>query len=62
VLHDINMAARFYDRLVALKGGKIIVQGSPEARMRDDVLGEIYGIPMGTMEHPKGARRISFTY
>ncbi len=62
VLHDINMAARFCDRLVALKAGKIIAQGSPAELMKDDVLGEIYSVPMGTVEHPKGGGRISFAY
>ncbi|MFT4064078.1 ATP-binding cassette domain-containing protein [Paraburkholderia sp.] len=60
VLHDINMAARFCDRLIALKGGTIIAQGSPAELMKDDILGEIYGIPMGTVEHPGGRGRISF--
>jgi iron-chelate-transporting ATPase len=62
VLHDINMAARFCDHLIALKEGRLIMQGSPEQVMRDHVLEAIYGIPMGTIEHPHGGRRISFAY
>jgi iron complex transport system ATP-binding protein len=31
VLHDINMAARYCDYLVALRGGEMIAQGRPRA-------------------------------
>ncbi|MEG3135206.1 Fe3+-hydroxamate ABC transporter ATP-binding protein FhuC [Rouxiella sp. T17] len=62
VLHDINMAARYCDRLVALRGGKMIAEGSPEAMMNGEVLEQVYGIPMGTVPHPAGGSPISFVY
>ena len=34
VLHDINMAARYCDYLVALRGGEMIAQGTPAEIMR----------------------------
>ena len=52
VLHDINMAARYCDYLVALRGGEMIAQGTPA----------IYGIPMGILPHPAGAAPVSFVY
>ncbi|MEI3776395.1 Fe3+-hydroxamate ABC transporter ATP-binding protein FhuC, partial [Pectobacterium brasiliense] len=60
VLHDINMAARYCDHLVALRGGKMIAQGEPVALMQGDVLENIYGIPMGTLPHPAGGAPVSF--
>lgn len=60
VLHDINMAARYCDRLVALRGGRMIAEGSPEDMMRSDVLEQVYGIPMGTVPHPGGGAPISY--
>src|SRR3546814_13636773 len=54
VLHDINMAVRFCDPLVALRGGKIIAQGAPGALMPDEVLTEMFGIPMGTIPNQIG--------
>jgi iron-chelate-transporting ATPase len=38
VLHDINMAARYCDYLVALRGGEMIAQGTPAELMRSDTL------------------------
>ena len=46
VMHDINMAARFCDTIVALRGGSVIADGPPAAILRSDVLETIYGIPM----------------
>ncbi|KAA3665590.1 Fe3+-hydroxamate ABC transporter ATP-binding protein FhuC, partial [Pectobacterium carotovorum subsp. carotovorum] len=60
VLHDINMAARYCDHLVALRGGKMIAQGEPVALMQGDVLENIYGIPMGILPHPAGGAPVSF--
>jgi len=62
VLHDINMAARYCDHLVALRGGKRIAEGAPDIIMQADVLGAIYGIPMGILPHPQGGAPVSFVY
>ena len=62
VLHDINMAARYCDNLVALRGGEMIAQGTPDELMRSDTLERIYGIPMGILPHPAGAAPVSFVY
>ncbi|WP_131113937.1 ABC transporter ATP-binding protein [Lichenihabitans psoromatis] len=52
VLHDINMAARFCDEIVALRAGTVAVQGAPSAIMRPDVLQSIYDIPMRVLTDP----------
>ena len=62
VLHDINMAARYCDYLVALRGGEMIAQGTPAELMRSETLEQIYGIPMGILPHPAGAAPVSFVY
>lgn len=62
VLHDINMAARYCDHLVALRAGEAIAEGQPEAIMHGEVLEKIYGIPMGILPHPQGGAPVSFVY
>lgn len=62
VLHDINMAARYCDHLVALRGGETIAEGSPEALMTGETLERIYGIPMGIVSHPAGSAPVSFVW
>lgn len=42
VIHDINFASCYSDRILAMKNGKLIHEGPPEQIMRPDVLREIY--------------------
>ena len=52
VLHDINMASRYCDELLALHSGRVLAHGTPEAIMNSDTLESIYGLPMQVMSHP----------
>ena len=52
VLHDINMAARICDRLIALKGGTIVADGSPAEIVEPEMLERIYGVRMGVFSQP----------
>lgn len=54
VLHDVDLAARFCDRLVALKAGQVVADGAPDRIMDAGVLESIYGVPMGVMERAPG--------
>lgn len=53
VLHDINMAARFSDRILALKGGRLLIDAASETIMDRRLLAEIYGVNMGITRHPE---------
>jgi len=54
VLHEVNMAARFCDHIVALKAGRLILQGGPDDLMRPDALQDIYGLPMQVLTQAGG--------
>lgn len=60
VIHDVNMAARFSDRLIALKGGKVVVDGSPNTVMNEASLSEIYGMPLSIFKDPQSQNIISY--
>ncbi|MFC3170090.1 ABC transporter ATP-binding protein [Paracoccus fontiphilus] len=55
VLHEVNMAARFCDHVVALKGGRLALQGGPSDLMRPEALKHIYGLPMQVLTRPGGS-------
>jgi len=59
VLHDINMASRYCDELMALHSGRLLAHGKPDALMQNDTLEAIYGLPMQVMQHPNGGHRIA---
>jgi iron complex transport system ATP-binding protein len=60
VLHDVNIAARFCDELVALHGGQRVVTGPPAEVVQPAMLERIYGVPMGVMHTPEQALPISY--
>lgn len=60
VLHDVNIAARFCDRIVALKGGRVIQDLAPDTLMDAAILEEIYGLPMHVTRHPETGAVLGF--
>ncbi|KGM13554.1 iron ABC transporter ATP-binding protein [Cellulomonas bogoriensis] len=55
VLHDVNVAARYSDHLVAMRDGVVVHQGPPDRIVRTDVLRDVYDmhIPVHRVDgHP----------
>lgn len=52
VIHDLNLAARFADRIIVLKEGKIISQGLPKEVITPTTLGEGFNILARVIEDP----------
>ncbi|OJA06946.1 ABC transporter ATP-binding protein [Halomonas sp. QHL1] len=59
VLHDINMASRYCDELMALHSGRLLAHGTPGDMMCGNTLEAIYGLPMQVMKHPNGEHNIA---
>src|SRR5690554_6569533 len=56
VLHDINFASCYSDHIIAMRGGQLAYQGTPEQIIRNDVLSDLYDIP--TSVHELNGQRI----
>ncbi|USK55605.1 heme ABC transporter ATP-binding protein [Cytobacillus solani] len=52
VLHDLNLAALYCDRLLLLHNGRVVATGSPEDIIRTDLIEEVYGTAPIVMQHP----------
>lgn len=52
VLHDLNLAARYADHLVALKDGAVIAQGHPCDVVSEAVVSEVFGMRCAVIEDP----------
>ena len=50
VVHDINFAPCYSDHIIAMRGGKLAWQGTPNEGIRGDILSELYEIPMQVHE------------
>ena len=60
VLHDLNVASCYADRIVAMCEGRVVAHGSPEEIMRAEVLEEVYGLPVAV--HELDGQRIATYY
>ena len=52
ILHDLNLAAKYSDKLVIFKNGSLIKSGSPEEVLQSKVLTEVYGLDMEVAQDP----------
>jgi iron-chelate-transporting ATPase len=60
VIHEINMAARFCDQIVALKSGQMIAHGPAAEFMTPTRLAEIYDVAMGVITNPDTGGAIAY--
>lgn len=58
VLHDMNQALQFSDHVIAMKAGKIVAQGDPQAMMTEQLIKEVYGIDVIIREEVKVGKYI----
>jgi len=52
VLHDLNHACRYATHLVALCGGRIVAEGSPQEIMNENMVREVFGIDCRIIPDP----------
>lgn len=62
VLHDINLAARYADNIIAVKDGKIYEQGSPKEVITEKVIKEVFDINSLIIECPLFKVPMCITY
>ncbi|MGO5091422.1 ABC transporter ATP-binding protein [Clostridium sp. LCP25S3_F10] len=62
VLHDLNLAARFSDYIIAIQKGAIIKYGNPEEVMTPEVLKKTFNINADIVIEPKSNRPVCITY
>ncbi|MGF1876998.1 heme ABC transporter ATP-binding protein [Photobacterium frigidiphilum] len=54
VLHDLNLAAQYADRLVIVNHGLIQVDGTPWQALQPNIIERVYGWPVHISPHPTG--------
>jgi iron complex transport system ATP-binding protein len=52
VLHDLNLAARYADHLVAMRDGRIVAQGAPREVLTTDLLFDVFGLRAAVVPDP----------
>ena len=60
VIHEINMATRFCDRILALKAGRVVAHAAPHELLVPERLLQIYDIAMAVLPEPGSTGRIAY--
>ncbi|TDK31758.1 ABC transporter ATP-binding protein [Rhizobium deserti] len=58
VLHDLNLAARYADYLIAMTAGRVHVSGSPETVLTEDNVRQVFGLESRVIADPTSGRPI----
>ncbi|MGF6328710.1 iron complex transport system ATP-binding protein [Pseudomonas sp. BS3782 TE3695] len=53
ILHDLNLAARYCDRLLLLEGGRPVALDTPEQVLRPEPLKAVFGLEVLVQPHPE---------
>jgi iron complex transport system ATP-binding protein len=60
VLHDLNLASEYADRLILLSEGRIVAQGTPAEVLTPDHIEQVYRVPALVRPHPLTGRPLVF--
>lgn len=60
VLHDLDLAARFCDRLVVLHNGRAVTAGPVLDALTPRVLDQVFGVRAHAERHPDGVIRLTY--
>ena len=52
VLHDLNQAARYSDRVIIMKSGKVVADGRPEEVIVKEIIHEVYNVKCSIGKDP----------
>lgn len=52
VLHDLNLAARFADKILLMEKGKVLAHGSPAEVFTQETISKAYNFPCTISKHP----------
>ena len=53
ILHDLNLAAQYADRMILLESGRIVAQGTPEEVLQPEIILRVFKWPVTVMRHPR---------
>ncbi|HVM06190.1 MAG TPA: ABC transporter ATP-binding protein [Acidimicrobiales bacterium] len=61
-LHDVNHAARYADRLVALKGGAVVADGPPAALLTPQLIEAVFDVSATVLRDPRTGVPVCIPY
>ncbi len=62
VMHDINLASFYSDKILLMRAGQVLAQGSPRDVLTEEILSKAYNFPVHVQEHPVAQCPMAFFY
>lgn len=62
VIHDLNLAARFSDWMIAMRGGRVRYEGTPEEIMTEQMMEEVFSLRACIKEDPWAKKPMCVSY
>ncbi len=62
VLHDLNQAARYSDRMIVLSDGQVVADGSPHAVLTQALLAEVFKVRANIVADPDSGSPVCLPY
>lgn len=59
IVHDINLAAQYADRIIALKAGRVCHDSDVSSTMQSEALKDIFNVEMQLLRHPISGRPVA---
>lgn len=57
-LHDLNLVSRYSDQVVLLVNGQLRAEGTPEAVLNPELLGEVYHLPLQVLNNTASGKPV----
>ncbi len=58
VLHDLNLAGAFADRVMVMSDGRVVASGTPEEVLCPDLLSAVFNQPVMVVPHPQTGKPV----
>ena len=62
VVHDLNLAARYADRMVVLQNGRIVADGTPREVLTASLLADVFQVQAYILSHPVDGMPVCLPY
>lgn len=62
VIHDLNLAARFSDWMIAMRGGKMMYKGTPEEIMTEQMMADVFSLKAYIKDDPWAKKPMCVSY
>jgi iron complex transport system ATP-binding protein len=51
-MHDLNLAALYFDRLILLNEGRVVADGTPAQVLTEGIIREVFSASVSVGQHP----------